>query len=85
MFYYMSKGDFYRIAAVVEVVSDYGHLLTDECLEKFEEWFSDCDHDSFDNFCSEVSDEWHDGYPMMSFNDYEGIANIINDCIKEWI
>ena len=72
-------------SAIVEVINGYNYLLTNKCKGKLLEWVNNCDQDHFNNFCLEVSEEWSDSYPLVSLDDYESIADIINDAIKEWV
>ena len=80
MFYFMSKGDFTRIATVVEVIN--GNFLSNEDSQTILGWVNNCDHEQFDQFCLAVSDEWSDCYPQVSTTDYESIAEIIHDTLN---
>lgn len=82
MFYFMSKGDFDRVSAIVEVINGKSYLLPSKDSEKILSWVNECKHEVFDQFCLEVSEYMLDN--GIALDDYEGIANEIHETLKEW-
>ena len=82
MFYFMSAGDFARIATVVEIINTKSHLLTNDDSQTILGWINSGDDTHFDQFCLAVSDEWSDSYPNVSVENHTEIAQIIHSVLE---
>ena len=83
MLQYLTHGEFYRIAEIVEIVKWESHLLPKEDKQRIDSWIADCDDEWLNQFFLMVSTEWHDAYPRVRLEDHEQIAKIISECLKE--
>ena len=79
MFYFMSKGDFDRISAIVEVINGKSYLLPNKISKRILAWVNAGNEKQFDAFCLEISEFWCDYKRNVSTDDYEAIAQIIAD------
>lgn len=81
MFYFMSKGDFNRVYAIVEVINGKGQLLSAEDSKKILAWVNSGNERHFDEFCLAVNDELVE---QAESDDYHCIAWVISKLLKEW-